>query len=635
MNFRTTVVLLVVLALFGGAYLYVSKAHPATEEGKAPTLLGAFEQAAVERLRVDNQQMGYRVEFVRKGPDAWTMTYPLQDAPADEALLSQILSAVAYNTRKPAADLPAGGGGGLEAYGLAKPRAVLDFEMKGAEGKAPTRLRLLVGGEDIMKDDIYCGVGAPVEAGKEGEWRPTGVVRTPANVWNSVNKTVDQYRDPRVFSVRSFDAQSLKVFRDGTLALALGKEENAWHLQAPRRERADRFVADGFVAQILGWRIARFHENAPGPDGNYGLEPPRVEIVVQEGSDKTERLLIGKEVPEGVLARREGSKFIWTLKPEDVKALEKNPEDFLDRKLFRNFSDEVNEVRIGRPEGEVVLAREGAGSRAFRLKPKDQATAADRTDALLADLEKLEIAGFEPPILAGGDTRPTSGPALDEALKRYGLDAAPRWIQVAAKGKPTKVLVGKREGEFLFVRREGSANVGRMKAEDLERLLGRDALHYLSREVVSFSEFDLSAVEIEAKPAPETQPAADPATRPAGATRKARWSREEGGKWMRQAAEGTASAPAEDPAFTKEVESIVRLEGDEARAWTGEGFPFEDPLLVVRYWKGSPTSRPAADAAPSEQVKIAEHEGASVALAPSGTVFTIPSDLVARLRALP
>ena len=104
---------------------------------------------------------------------------------------------------------------------------------------------------------------------------------------------------------------------------------------------------------------------------------------------------------------------------------------------------------------------------------------------------------------------------------------------------------------------------------------------------------------------------------------------------MRQAAEGTASAPAEDPAFTKEVESIVRLKGDEARAWTGEGLPFEDPLLVVRYWKGSPTSRPAADAAPSEQVKIAEHEGASVALAPSGVVFTIPSDLVARLRALP
>ncbi|MGH7152106.1 MAG: DUF4340 domain-containing protein, partial [Planctomycetota bacterium] len=604
MSFRTTVVLLVVLALFGGAYLYVSKAHPASEEGKAPTLLGAFEQTQVERLRVDNQQLGYRVEFVRQGPDAWKMTYPLEDAPADEALLSQILSAVAYNTRKPASDLPAGGGSDLEAFGLAKPRAVLDFEMKGAEGKSSTRLRLLVGGEDIKKDDIFCGVGPPVEAGKEGEWRPTGIVRTPSNVWNSVNKTVDQYRDPRVFSVRSFDAQSLEIIRDRALLLALAKEDNAWHLRAPRRERADRFVADGFVSQVLGWRIARFHENAPGPLSDYGLDPPRIEIVVHEGSEKTERLLIGKEHEDGLLAKRDGSKFIWALKPEDVKAIEKNPEDFLDRKLFRNFSDEVSEVRIGRPEGEVVLAREGAGSRAFRLKPKDLSTAADRTDALLADLEKLEIAGFEPPIPSGGDTKPASGPALDEALKRYGLDAAPRWIQVAAKGKPTKVLVGRREGEVLFVRREGSENIGRMKAEELERLLSRDALHYLSREVVSFSEFDLSAIEIEAKPAPETQPATAPATATATATRKARWVREEGGKWVRQTAEGTASAPAEDPAFTKEVESIVRLKGDEARAWSGEGFPFEEPLLVVRYWKGSPTSRPAADAAPTEQVKV-------------------------------
>ncbi|HKB16160.1 MAG TPA: DUF4340 domain-containing protein, partial [Planctomycetota bacterium] len=326
MNFRTTLVLLVVLALFGGAYLYVSKAHPAEEEGKSPTLLGSFDQAQVEKLRVDNQQMGYRVEFVRQGPDAWKMVYPLEDAPADEALLSQILSAVAYNTRKPAADLPSGGGANLEPFGLAKPRAVLDFEMKGVEGKAPARLRLLVGGEDIKKDDIFCGVGAPVEAGKEGDWRPTGIVRTPANVWNSVNKTVDQYRDPRVFSVRSFDAQSLEIIRDGSLALALAKEDNAWQLRAPRRERADRFVADGFVSQILGWRIARFHENAPGPDADYGLDPPRIEIVVHEGSEKTERLRIGKEHADGLLAKREGSKFIWALKPEDVKAIEKNPE---------------------------------------------------------------------------------------------------------------------------------------------------------------------------------------------------------------------------------------------------------------------------------------------------------------------
>src|SRR5213593_942716 len=98
MNFRTTLVLFVVLALFAGAYLYVTKAFPATEEGKSPSLLGAFEQARVEKVRVDNQQAGYRVELVRQGPDAWKMIYPLEDAPADEALVSQILSAVAYNT---------------------------------------------------------------------------------------------------------------------------------------------------------------------------------------------------------------------------------------------------------------------------------------------------------------------------------------------------------------------------------------------------------------------------------------------------------------------------------------------------------------------------------------------------------
>ncbi|HET6203950.1 MAG TPA: DUF4340 domain-containing protein [Planctomycetota bacterium] len=632
MNFRTTVVLLVVLALFAGAYIYVTKAYPAVEEGKTPTLLGAFEQARVERLRVDNQEMGYRVEVARTGPDAWKMTYPLEDAPADEALVSQILSAVAYNTRKPVSEFPAGTAANLEAYGLAKPRAVLDFELKAAEGKPGTRLRLLVGGEDIRKDDLFCGVGPPLLPGKEAEWKPTGVVRTPANVWNSVNKTVDQYRDPRAFSIRSMDAESFDVFRDGALALSLVKEEGAWQERAPRRERADRFVADGFLGQVLGWRIARFHENAPGPDANYGLDPPRIEIVVREGS-KTERLRIGKEHPDGLLARRADSKFVWALKPEDVKGLEKNPEEFLDRKLFRFFSDEATEVRLGRPEGEIVLAREG-GSRSFRLKlPKELETASDRTDGLLADLEKLEIASFEPPIVAPGDSRPASGPVLDEALKRYGLDAPPRWIQVAAKGKPAKILVGKREGESWFVRREGSENVGRMKGEDLERLFSREALHYLTREIVSLSEFDLAAIEVEASRPPETQPASAP-TQPSGEVRKARWIREEGGKWKREASEGTASAPSDSAAFTAALDSIVHLKGDEARAWSAEGFPFDKPLAVLRYWKGTPASRPAAGAPPAAEVKIAEREG-SVAVGPSGVVYAIASDLVARIRALP
>jgi hypothetical protein len=281
-----------------------------------------FDDQDVQRIEILRDAAPLVLERREGEPEeqAWAITAPAP-YPADSAEVRSLLSGV--RSLRAVDFVSDDAGADLAPYGLAAPRLRLVLTI----GKDRAQQSVLIGGphQDEDKKQIYA---------KRGEL-PT-VVALPDYSIRSLDKDVATLRDKTVLAFEKERAARMAVTRKDGAGFTLVKRDDAWHIEEPPGEGAERvptivrFVAD--VGGLKGSEIVA--EN--GVDlATYGLADPDLKVVVSDAEGAVLGTLLasrgpGPEVDPDALAHAapEGGAVVYGMKPFVYDRIDKKAADF-------------------------------------------------------------------------------------------------------------------------------------------------------------------------------------------------------------------------------------------------------------------------------------------------------------------
>lgn len=504
MNRGTLIGLALLLCALGGAAWWQLERE---REGVFALEVPLFEdvgRADVTAITIDNLERSVRVRFERR-EDGWWIVDPLETR-ADGATLERLLEVVERNlglvVPRSEAD-PA-------RLGLDPPRAIVDVHVQ-RDGRAE-RLRVEVGRRDLDGRSLFV--------------RTRGrVLRTLQTLDTQVDQEVQDYRSKRIFDLAGESV--IEVNRVGRyrpsidvepidMTLMAVREGASWRLLQPYQALLDPMAVAVLVAGAARLPADTFVEDAAPDVGRYGLDEPELSIeLVTSGGRRATVHLARPGGGSNWLATREDRRTVVSIAPEDAPALLIPVEAMFDSILLRLARTEIDGLVLVTPERELELARRARGSWTVRERTAEESgygpthpVDPQRVDGLLARLEGAELQGFLPDF-----PWPADAPRLEVRVQARGHEFGGRLGPETADPDGGVARLFQREGDEVV------ALVGPWLAE----LAATPMSELLDPRLLALEEIHLGALSIE------------------GARGRARFTRDERGRWSRTGEAGEAT----------------------------------------------------------------------------------------------
>ena len=264
MNFKTTIVLLVLLVAIG-VYFAVNRSH-----GDKPDLATTVQTAgkvvdidsgAVKQISVTYAD-GKKLAIERAGA-GWKMTQPVA-APADTFAVEQLLSSA--TGLQSHGQMPADQ---VASVGLDHPK--LTFELTSNDGKTET---VKVGDKSKISDDLYVML--------DGKSQPEIV---SSGSYDQLSKAPETYRSKKLVDASSDQIRSLTLTQNGQ-GIHLEKRGTSWTITQPSEMPAEESEVSSLLMGLTDLNAAEFVANPQSPSA-YGLTTPMATVQFTTGSPTT------------------------------------------------------------------------------------------------------------------------------------------------------------------------------------------------------------------------------------------------------------------------------------------------------------------------------------------------------------
>jgi len=440
---RITPIALLVLLIAAGTYVLVFEVREETrfldEAERREAASRVFDvkdvrAAAGEVVRFTVTRKEGELVFERQG-NLWRIAGPVT-GPARGDILGELIGMLLALRKLPEDITPDEfPGGGLEAYGLATPRAVLRMVARTDDG-AETDYGLRIGDAD--------GTGRSIYAQRPGR---ENVMRVDRRVVEHLLRPVNDYREVKFLRFDPKGVKALEVVSTQT-KVSLERKNDRWMVTRPFADRAASLRMETVLGVIASIEAKTFHDDAPADLAPYGLDAPRIRIAFTRSDGSHATALIGNAAPKPVgtvYAKLEDEPIVYTVPDAVVAPLTFRAEYLRDRKLAWLSPLRVTEFHIEGPSQRLHLRKEGRQG-AWKLLSPVKMDADKRTvDRFLRLVAGLEIMRF-----------PNDAPDAP-ALERCGLDDASRVVlTVKSSDRPERVYaVGKvdAKNKDLYLRR--------------------------------------------------------------------------------------------------------------------------------------------------------------------------------------
>jgi uncharacterized protein DUF4340 len=355
----------------------------------------------------------------------WRLTRPTA-LPADADTIGEFLDKLAaQKVREFVADSPPS----LAPYGLDRPTRLVIQTGKDRDRASRT---LLFGHVDTAKKGVY--------AMRPGE--PT-VLLLPEDVLKQVPKNVAVLRDKTVVAVDRDKIARVEIESPKGVVTA-ARDKDQWTLVTPQPLPADQVEVGAVLTKLRELRAQAFLSDDASAIPRF-LSRPEVRVTLTDTGGATTTLLLApsRETRGGApsaYAGVAGKGPVVLVEAKALGELARSANELRDRRLLGTLEPrDVKRVRVRAGGQTVVLERKG-DSEWRMLEPVKGTANAGKVDDLLYTLRGLR---WKDIVAAEG-----------QDAGRYGLDAPT--LEVAMfrgdGGEIATLVVGKREGELLYVR---------------------------------------------------------------------------------------------------------------------------------------------------------------------------------------
>ena len=168
-------------------------------------------------------------------------------------------------------------------------------------------------------------------------------------------------------NVVNFDRSKIDgiVIQNGDQQIEIRRRDNKWRLETPIKDEADGALVDKLLSDLESWQKegtipAKEIDSDKSKLAEYGLNNPKLKLKLL-GHDKPPEIFFGKDAAlEGKMyVRFQNSKQTFLASQLVKKDIDKQPEEFRDKKLTDLTTAQVHRITLKTPAGEMELEKKG------------------------------------------------------------------------------------------------------------------------------------------------------------------------------------------------------------------------------------------------------------------------------------
>jgi hypothetical protein len=346
MNFKTTVVLIIVLAVAAGVMFFTrekSGEAPKTAEQKQ-RIFAELKPEDVTKIVVTPSE-GPRT-VLEKTTAVWRMIEPVNagaEAFEVDGLVRQVVELQSLGKVQTS-------GADAGATGLTSPHYTI--EMTDKAGKS---YRLLVGEKSPVGDSLYVSTAGPGEA---------QVVA--ADLLEHLEKPASTYRDPKLVNVPTSEVKQLTL-KHGDSTIVLVKSGDDWKMIQPKSMPAEKSMVDDIVFGLTGLRAVDFVSEDSKDAALYDLKTPKVSAILstQPATQPATQAIAGAAatapatqpveirfgryddvLKKNIFASSSQTPAVAKVAASILETLDKKPIELRDKRVVDINADEVSRIEI-------------------------------------------------------------------------------------------------------------------------------------------------------------------------------------------------------------------------------------------------------------------------------------------------
>ena len=463
MKFKGTALMAAVFLGLALYYFFVdlpAEQKEKTKQEQADKLI-PFEPEKVVEFSITAK--GKTIALKRESSHNWNLTLPLSatgDTTEAEAFISDIAS---FKKTRTVEENP----NDLSIYGLSAPFLKIHFKFENQKEET-----LLIGNESPMGGHHYF----------KRESQPS--VMMAASPQSSFEKSVYDFRDKTLLNFSTSSIQHIQVLRENS-PLDFKKTGENWEISGDIRTQGDKDAIMNFLQAIQFSRVKEFVEENPTSLEPYGLNLPKLKLVLGLEGGKRQTLSLGNlKEGKGYFGKINNSKNIIIVGSKLFEILSQKTVEFLDKTLLEFEEKEIQGLSLQSGEDTISLVRSKNDGWDIQ-NPIQSAADLSTVNSLFFDLKEAKVKEY---IKISKD--------IPES---FGLEIPKKSFSLKMKSSKTWTLkLGNQsaDGQQVFAQRTGEQSVFSISKVVVDKLFR--SLHDLrNKKILNFESDEVNKVLIQ------------------------------------------------------------------------------------------------------------------------------------------
>lgn len=409
-------------------FLYWSERHKPTDEtsklsADTPPAILKLDQNSITKLQLKKKDADPLV-LAKSASGDWQITAP-KPFRADQSAVASMASTVSsLNSERVIEDKASD----LQNFGLDQPGLEVDLTTK------DKTQRLLLGTDTPAGGAVYAMLS--------GDPR---LFTVSSSTKTSLDKTLSDLRDKRLLPVDADKISQIEVVRKNS-DIEFGRNKDDWQILKPKPMRADSVQVGDLVRDLTNAKMDLSSADAKQDAVEFG-RATLLAIAKLTDESGTQQLQVRKS-KDTYYAKSTAVDGAYKIDSGLGKTLEKNVDDFRDKKLFDFGYNDPDKIELHNADKSYFLTRGTGGVDDWWSNGKKMDGA--NVESVISDLRDLTATGFP----ASGFSSPTINISV-----------------VSQEGKRTEKVQITKSGDHYIAQRENDSTLYELSASSVDGLM--------------------------------------------------------------------------------------------------------------------------------------------------------------------